>query len=86
MSDFSTEGLKEIIIPKLYEDMDKAILIEWYGAEGDEVESGQDLFSIETEKSVFDIEAEDDGVLRRILVEGRSNVYAQQVVGYLEPD
>ena len=74
----------DIIVPKLYEDMQGGILVEWHKEVGDEIESGDEIFSIETEKSVFEIEVEDDGKLTAILVEGGSKVKTLDVVGRLE--
>ena len=74
----------DIIVPKLYEDMQGGILVEWHKEVGDEIESGDEIFSIETEKSVFEIEVEDDGKLTAILVEGGSEVKTLDVVGRLE--
>ena len=74
----------DIIVPKLYEDMQGGILVEWHKEVGDEIESGDEIFSLETEKSVFEIEVEDDGKLTAILVDGGSKVNTLDVVGRLE--
>jgi len=52
-------------VPGLGMQQDRATLVEWHVATGDSVEEGQLLAEIETEKSVFEIEAKEEGVVRR---------------------
>lgn len=58
-----------IIMPKLGFNMSEGKLIKWYKKEGESVAKGENLFSIETDKTSIDIEATRDGVIRRILVD-----------------
>ncbi|HHU17339.1 MAG TPA: dihydrolipoyl dehydrogenase [Clostridiales bacterium] len=58
-----------IIMPKLGFNMSEGKLLKWYKNEGDNIKKGEPLFSIETDKTSIDIEATDDSVLRKILVE-----------------
>ena len=76
----------EIIVPKLYEDLESALLLEWSKKEGDRVEVGDVLFRLETDKTVFDVESEKEGILRQILVQGDSRVNVMQVVGLLSSE
>jgi len=79
--------LIEIIIPKLYEDMENALLVEWVKKEGEYIEVGDIIFALETEKAVFEIEAEEEGILKEILAKENSEVKVLGVVGFLEvPD
>ena len=45
-----------IIMPKLGFNMSEGKLVEWYKQEGDTVAKGENLFSIETDKTNMDIE------------------------------
>ncbi len=74
----------DIIVPKLYEDMQSAIFRRWEKNVGDTVDSQDILFIIETEKSVFEIEAEDDGILRETSVSEGDVVKTLQVIGQVE--
>jgi dihydrolipoamide dehydrogenase len=58
-----------IIMPKLGFNMDEGKLVKWYKNEGDKVEKGEPLFSVETDKTAIDIEATRDGVLAKTLIE-----------------
>lgn len=50
-------------MPGISADADEATLVEWAVASGDEVRRGDVIATVETDKAVVDIEAEDDGVL-----------------------
>ena len=57
-----------IIMPKLGFNMSEGKLVEWYKQEGEEIKKGENLFSIETDKTNMDIEAIADGVVRKLLI------------------
>ncbi|MGI6257380.1 MAG: dihydrolipoyl dehydrogenase [Anaerovoracaceae bacterium] len=57
-----------IIMPKLGFNMSEGKLVEWYKQEGDEIAKGENLFSIETDKTNMDIEATADGVVRKLFI------------------
>lgn len=57
-----------IIMPKLGFNMTEGKLVKWYKQEGDEVKKGEKLFSIETDKTNMDIEATNDGTVRKLLI------------------
>ena len=57
-----------IIMPKLGFNMSEGKLVEWYKQEGDAVAKGENLFSIETDKTNMDIEATADGVVRKLFI------------------
>jgi sugar O-acyltransferase (sialic acid O-acetyltransferase NeuD family) len=59
----------EVILPKLGANMREGTLERWYVKEGEQVEVGDPLFEMSTDKAVVDIEAEKKGVLKKILVE-----------------
>ncbi len=63
----------EIILPKLGQTVEEGRIVEWLKEEGDTVDRGDVLFTVETDKAVLDVEATRKGYLRRILVpEGES--------------
>ena len=55
-----------VTIPKLGLTMEEATLVEWHVQDGEKVEKGQTLLTIETEKIMFDVEAEASGWLQRV--------------------
>ena len=59
----------KIILPKLSTNMEKGIIGKWLKKEGDKVEKGELLFELVTDKAVFEVEAEEQGFLRKIFAE-----------------
>jgi pyruvate dehydrogenase E2 component (dihydrolipoamide acetyltransferase) len=51
-------------MPRLGWTMEVGRVVEWLKADGEEVEAGEMLFSVESDKSVTDVEALDSGILR----------------------
>ena len=54
-----------VTIPKLGLTMEEAVVIEWGHADRERVTKGDVLITIETDKIMFDVEAEHDGYLQR---------------------
>jgi len=58
----------EMNMPQLGYDMSHGTLIRWLKEEGSLVKKGEPVVEIETDKAVVEVEAEEAGVLRKILV------------------
>ena len=56
---------KNIVMPQLRPEMEKGVLCAWLKEEGEPVSAGEPLFEIETDKVVNQIEATQDGVLKK---------------------
>lgn len=54
----------ELRVPSLGMDMEEANILRWLVEEGDEVEKGQPVLEIDTDKTSFEIESPADGVIR----------------------
>ena len=54
----------EIIVPRLGWNMDEGVFVAWHKNEGDLVQAGEPLFSLETDKAVQEVESLDSGRLR----------------------
>jgi len=71
----------EIKMPALSPTMEEGTLAKWLVKEGDEVQSGDILAEIETDKATMEFEAVDEGVIGQILVaEGTENVKVGTVI------
>jgi pyruvate dehydrogenase E2 component (dihydrolipoamide acetyltransferase) len=57
----------EVILPKLGQTVEESRIVEWIKQEGDAVDRGDVLFTVETDKAVLDVEASRKGYLRKIL-------------------
>ena len=65
--------MPEVIMPKMGDAMEEGTLIKWIKGEGDEVEEGDAIAEIETDKVTLELEAEDSGTLSELYAsEGQS--------------
>ena len=58
----------DLIMPKLGLTMEEGRVVRWLVAEGDQVEKGQPVLEVETDKVVVEIEARASGVMGPLLV------------------
>jgi dihydrolipoamide dehydrogenase len=72
-----------ILMPKPGQMTEECSIVEWHKKEGDPVRRGDVLFEIETDKSVMDVEAFDDGILLRILVHAGESVAVNTVCAWV---
>ena len=64
-----------INMPSLSPTMSEGTIVKWYKKEGEKVGAGDLLCDIQTDKAVVSMEADDEGVLAKILMaEGSSGV------------
>ncbi|KKF48234.1 dihydrolipoyl dehydrogenase [Streptococcus uberis] len=73
----------EIIMPKLGVDMQEGEIIEWKKQVGDTVNEGDVLLEINSDKTSMEIEAEDSGVLLKIVRQEGDVVPVTEVIGYI---
>ncbi len=72
-----------ILMPKPGQMTEECSIVEWHKKEGDPVRRGDVLFEIETDKSNMDVEAFDEGILLRILVQAGETVPVNTVCAYV---
>ncbi|MBM9833217.1 dihydrolipoyl dehydrogenase, partial [Enterococcus faecalis] len=73
----------EVIMPKLGVDMQEGEIIEWKKQVGDVVNEGDILLEIMSDKTNMELEAEDSGVLLKIVREAGETVPVTEVIGYI---
>ncbi len=73
----------EVVLPALSAGMETGVIARWLKAEGDAVKKGDLLAEIETDKATMELEAEADGRIGRILVEGGKSAEVNQVIALL---
>jgi pyruvate dehydrogenase E2 component (dihydrolipoamide acetyltransferase) len=74
----------EILMPALSPTMEEGNLAKWHVKEGDTVESGMVLAEIETDKATMEVEAVDEGVVGKILIdEGTEGVKVNALIAVL---
>jgi pyruvate dehydrogenase E2 component (dihydrolipoamide acetyltransferase) len=72
-----------IIMPKFGQMTEESAIVEWLKREGDPVAKGDILFTVETDKSVMEVESFEAGTLLKIVVPPKVNVPVQSAVGFL---
>jgi pyruvate/2-oxoglutarate dehydrogenase complex dihydrolipoamide acyltransferase (E2) component len=72
-----------IIMPKFGQMTEESAIVEWRKQEGDKVAKGDILFTVETDKSVMEVESFFEGTLLKIVVPPGLTVPVQSVVGFL---
>jgi len=77
----------EILMPALSPTMEEGTLAKWNIKEGDTVESGDVIAEIETDKATMEVEAVDEGIVGKILVEeGTDGVKVNALIALLLED
>ena len=56
-----------VIMPQVGQDIRRGKVVEWLKAEGDSVEKGEVVLVVESEKASFEVEADEAGVLLKVL-------------------
>src|SRR4051812_36191962 len=65
----------EVKLPRLGQGMESGTIVKWLKSEGDEVEKGEPLYELDTDKVTQEVEAEVAGVLLKITVpQGEADV------------
>ena len=75
--------INEVTMPSMGADMTEGTIAKWLKAEGDQISRGDKIAEIETDKTVVEMEAYAEGVLRQITVEEGSLVQVGTVIAYI---
>ncbi|MGL4975285.1 MAG: pyruvate dehydrogenase complex dihydrolipoamide acetyltransferase [Bosea sp. (in: a-proteobacteria)] len=76
-----------ILMPALSPTMEKGNLAKWLKKEGDKVKSGDVIAEIETDKATMEVEAVDEGILAKIVIEaGTADVAVNALIGIIASD
>ena len=59
----------EVKLPRLGQGMESGTIVKWLNAEGDQVEKGEPLYELDTDKVTQEVEAEASGLLLKIAVQ-----------------
>lgn len=77
---------KPVIMPKFGMDQTESTIVEWLKDEGDEVEKGEPLVVVTTDKVNMEVEAPQDGILAGITAKSDDVVPVTEIIAYiLEP-
>ena len=73
----------DVIMPQMGFDMEEGTVIRWLKAEGDQVDRGEPIVEVETDKATVEVESFASGLLRRIVVTEGVTVPVGQVIGII---
>ncbi|QIN78548.1 2-oxo acid dehydrogenase subunit E2 [Rubrobacter marinus] len=73
----------ELKVPKLGMDMEEANILRWIVEEGQSVEKGDPVLEIDTDKVSYEVEANADGVIRRVRGEEGETVPVGATLAYI---
>ncbi|XP_077255952.1 dihydrolipoyllysine-residue acetyltransferase component of pyruvate dehydrogenase complex isoform X2 [Temnothorax americanus] len=76
-------GQQNIAMPALSPTMTTGTIVKWLKKEGDEIEPGDSLADIQTDKAVMSFEMDEEGVLAKILVPEGSQVEVGQLIAVI---
>lgn len=74
---------KRITMPKLGQTVEESTIIQWLKKEGDEVQKGDILLEIETDKANMEVESFVEGTLLKILRHEGESVPVMEVIAYV---
>jgi len=72
-----------IKMPKLGLEMEQGTVLEWYVGPGDDVAEGDTLVEVESEKSIGEVDAREDGTLRKLYLGEQESVPPGTPIGIL---
>ena len=73
----------EVTMPALSPTMTEGKIVNWNKNEGDNIETGDVLLEVETDKAVMEVEAQDKGVIGKILYNLNDNVEVGKVIALI---
>ncbi len=74
---------KNVLMPQMGYDMDAGTLLRWLKSPGDEVERGEPIAEIETDKVNIEIEAFDSGILTKTLIGEGDTVPVGEIIAII---
>ncbi len=75
--------ISEVTMPSMGADMTEGTIVKWLKVEGDQVGRGDKLAEVETDKTVVEMEAYAEGLLRKIVVSEGSLVQVGAVIAFI---
>lgn len=75
--------MKPIIMPVMGQDLETGTIAQWVKKENDTVKKGEVILISESEKTSFEVEAEEDGILLKILYPEGAEVQVLKPIAYI---
>src|SRR5258707_11278078 len=72
----------EVKLPRLGQGMESGTIVKWLKSEGEEVQKGDALYELDTDKVTQEVEAEASGVLLKIAIQ-EGEVEVGKTIGFI---
>ncbi|MBB5179811.1 pyruvate dehydrogenase E2 component (dihydrolipoamide acetyltransferase) [Planomicrobium koreense] len=76
----------EVKLPKLRDDVEESLVVVWFVSEGDAVEKGDRLVEVQTEKEVSELDAEESGKVKEIVVNRGESAKVGEVLALIDTE
>jgi pyruvate/2-oxoglutarate dehydrogenase complex dihydrolipoamide acyltransferase (E2) component len=76
--------MNPIVIPELGEGITKATVACWHVKQGKSIQKGDDLVELVTDKAVFNVAADQNGVIKEILIPEGKEAAIGSTLAYIE--
>ena len=74
----------DIIMPAIGETVDEGKLAKWFKKEGDQINEGDIVCEVETDKTTMEIPSTTNGILKKIIVQESETVEVGTKLGIVE--
>jgi pyruvate dehydrogenase E2 component (dihydrolipoyllysine-residue acetyltransferase) len=71
-------------MPKMGDAMEEGTILKWLVSEGDEVQEGDPIAEIETDKASMEIEAEDSGTLAQLIASEGDDIAVGEAIAFIQ--
>lgn len=78
--------MKEVRLPELFEDMERAIISYWHLEEGDPVEEGDNLVEITVNNETHNVPCPYSGILNEVFFEEGDEVEVGEIIATIEDE
>ena len=78
--------LVDVKVPVLSESVAEATLVSWHKKQGEQVDRGENLIDVETDKVVLELPAPKAGVLTKIIKHDGANVVSDEVIATIDTE
>ncbi|MCH8993688.1 MAG: 2-oxo acid dehydrogenase subunit E2 [Chloroflexi bacterium] len=75
--------ISEVVMPQMGADMEEGTIVRWLKQEGEEVERGEIIAEIETDKANVEIEAFESGLFRKVLAKEGDTVSVGEIIAVI---
>src|SRR5688572_14042752 len=73
----------QVTLPRLGQGMESGTIVKWLKSEGDQVEKGETLYELDTEKVTQEVEADVSGVVLKILAQEGQEIEVGKTVAVI---